>query len=198
MRTGGDRASRLLAGVAVLGALLLAAPVAGDTLPGFVLQNWDGRTITDDNLLGRITVVAFSYAKCVFACPLLTFLLQQLDEDLGSPPGVDYLHVSVNPAEDTREEILLHWEKHSINPETDPRWMFLNGPETGINELLASLDIDVEKKDLVIGDIDGWIIDHTIRVLVVGPSGEIRKTFDTFHWNPEEMQNAIQPSSSEH
>lgn len=182
--------------VAMLMAILAVVPVAADTLPSFVLENWDGRTVENGDLIGRTTIVAFSYAKCVFACPLLTFLLQQLDEELGSPPGIDYLHVSVNPIEDTREEIRLHWEKHSIEPESDPRWMFLNGPEAGIRELLEKLAIEVEKKDLVIGDIDGWVIDHTIRVIVVGPDGEIRRTFETFHWNQEDMRDAIQPRTS--
>ncbi len=181
-----------------LASASVALPAGADSLPSFALENWDGRRVTSDDLRGRTTILAFSYAKCVFACPLLTFLLQELDEDLGSPPGVDYLHVSVNPTEDTREEIRLHWEKHAIDPGSDPRWMFLNGPEAGIRDFLTRLGIEVEKKDLVIGDIDGWIIDHTIRVIVVAPNGEIRRTFETFHWNQEDMRNAIQSEPDAH
>ncbi len=156
-------------------------------LPAFELENWDGRKLSHASLEGKTTLVAFTYAKCVYACPMITFLLKDLDSELGSPRDVSYLHVSVNPAADTRREILKHFKKHQIDPRKDSRWLFLNGPKDGIAELLAELEIEVERKKIKGGEL----IEHTILVLVLAPDGRTVAGFDSYHWDPEEMEHAL-------
>ncbi len=178
--------------VIALGLALTAAvpPLAAGSLtplPPFELDNWDGRTLTGASLEGKTTLVAFTYAKCVYACPMITFRLKDLDGELGSPQDVSYLHVSVNPAADTRREILKHFKKHEIDPRKDPRWLFANGPEDKIAKLLAEFEIEVERKRIKGGEL----IEHTILVLVLAPDGRPVAGFDTYHWDPEEMDHAL-------
>ncbi len=179
--------------VIALGLVLTAGPApllaAGSPapLPPFELDNWDGRTFSGASLEGKTTLVAFTYAKCVYACPMITFRLKDLDREMGSPQDVSYLHVSVNPAADTRREILKHFKKHEIDPRKDPRWLFLNGPEDRIGKLLAELEIEVERKRIKGGEL----IEHTILVLVMAPDGRPVAEFDTYHWDPEEMDHAL-------
>ncbi|MCP3964024.1 MAG: SCO family protein [bacterium] len=180
----------LVIGLGLVLTAAVAPPLAAGSLtplPPFELDNWDGRRLSDASLEGKTTLVAFTYAKCVYACPMITFLLKDLDGELGSPQDVSYLHVSVNPAADTRREILKHFKKHEIDPRKDPRWLFLNGPEDGIAELLAALEIEVERKRVKGGEI----IEHTILVLVLAPDGRTVAGFDTYHWDTEEMADAL-------
>ncbi len=180
-------------------ALLLPLIWLGSTLvcpaqelPEFELRNWDGVEVSNLSLEGATTIVAFTYAKCLFACPMVTFQLGDLDQELQSPPGIRYLHISVNPAEDTAEEILLHFAKHDIDPRQDPRWMFVNGPQSALSEMLEKLGIEVERTPVE----GGYLIDHTILVLVVGPDGRTLKSFETYHWDQEELLDVLHPLSA--
>ncbi|MCP4202206.1 MAG: SCO family protein [bacterium] len=170
------------------GAVLSAA----QELPKFQLHNWDGGAVSNDSLEGATTIVAFTYAKCVFACPMITFQLRDLDRKLDSPPGIRYLHISVNPAEDTAEEILLHFGKHKIDPREDQRWMFVNGPPDGLAEMLAELGIEVRRIPVE----GGYLIKHTILVLVVGPDGTTLESFETYNWDQEELLSVLHTASA--
>jgi len=173
---------------AVALALALAAPPDTDTVfPAFALENFDGRAFTNASFDGKTTIVIPTYAKCIFACPMITFFLTELDKELGSPADVQYAHVSVQPTEDTAGEIREHFEEHGIDADLDPRWLFINGPEANVLEFLADTDIDVKRTKLT----EGVLIEHTTRVFVIGPSGEILAKFDTYFWDKEEMRHAL-------
>ncbi len=181
-------AALILALISIAG--LVPPLAAGDLmpLPPFELDNWDGSRFSDASLQGKTTIVAFTYAKCVYACPMITFMLKDLDSEMGGPQDVRYLHISVNPAADNRRQILKHFKKHEIDPRKDPRWLFLNGPEDAIGKFLAELEIEVERKKIKGGEL----IEHTILVLVLAPDGKPVADFDTYHWDPEEMSDALQ------
>lgn len=185
---------RRLAGAAVIvGWLALAAtaPVfaaaAGATIPPFALPNWDGRVVTTDALRGHTAILVFTYAKCVVGCPTVTFRLKGLDEELGHPPGLRIVLISVNPTVDTRKEVLRHFHTCDLDPKRDPRWLFLGGTEDQVAPVLAEYGITVRHRPTPMGDL----IDHTIKVVVVDPDGRPAATFPTYQWDPEEMRHAL-------
>jgi len=184
------RLRRRVKGPAVLSSILLLC-VGGclrtETLPDFELTNWDGRKMSVASLRGKRTILAFTYAKCVAACPMVTQQLKTLDDEHGNPPDLNYLHISVNPSLDTREEILKHFDKHGIDAEMDPRWLFLTGDEDATAEVLADFGIEVKRTELEIGTF----VEHTIKVLVLDESATPVATFDTYHWDQERMLNAL-------
>jgi cytochrome oxidase Cu insertion factor (SCO1/SenC/PrrC family) len=118
---------------------------------------------------------------------MITFFLSELDNELGSPANLQYLHVSVQPNEDTAKEILDHFDDHAIDAAADPRWLFVNGPEEEVLELLTDVGVQVSRTSVE----EGVLIEHTVRVIVVGPAGKILATFDTYFWNQKEMRNAL-------
>jgi protein SCO1/2 len=180
-------------------ALLVLALALGPTmtvslaptdLPAFDLVNYDGRPITNETFEGKTTIVVPTYAKCIFACPVVTFFLTELDRELGSPESVQYLHVSIQPNEDTADEILSHFDKHEIDARTDQRWLFANGSAANIEQLMRDLGIEITRTPVE----GGFVIEHTIRLYVVGPDGKTNATFDTYFWNEEEMRHALHSS----
>jgi protein SCO1/2 len=176
--------------VAALAGCVPADPggvTTGRILPEFSLVNWDGRRITRETLRDKRTVLAFTYAKCELACPILTSQLTSLDGSIESPPDVVYLHVSVNPADDTSEEIHRHFTAHGIDPEKDTRWLFARGEEADIHRLLERFGVKVEKKRVA----DTFLIEHTIQVWVVGRDGRLVRMFDSYLWDVDEMKHAL-------
>lgn len=195
-----------IAVLAVVCTLLLGAGRLkdGERLPRFVFENWDGAIVTNESFLGRTTIVVPTFAKCVFACPMVTFLLTELDKELGAPEKIRYLHVSVNPRDDTAEEIMSHFRKHDIEPAIDRRWLFVNAPEENIQEFLDDIGVEVSRRAIEdatanlepkgaeeTAPMSGILTEHTIRVFVVGPDGDILASFDTYFWNDKEMRHAL-------
>ena len=168
-------------------ALLLGGVADDEPFPPFALENFDGRTFSNASFEGKTTLVIPTYAKCIFACPMITFFLTELDRELGSPTDIQYVHVSVQPTEDTADEILEHFEDHGIDTERDPRWLFVNGPAADVLGFLADTDVHVKRTQVE----EGVLIEHTIRVFVVGPNGETTAKFDTYFWDREEMLHAL-------
>ncbi len=174
----------------LLGWCVVIGAVEAGSLPEFALTNWDGRTITPDSLKRKTTLMVFTYAKCVFGCPMITYQLQELDRELGSPENLNFLHISVNPDQDSPEEILLHFAKHDIDPRSDPRWLFLSGPSERMPSVLSDYGITVKRTPLE-GEV---IVEPTPKVFVISAGGETIKIFDTYQWETEEMLHAIQQS----
>jgi len=190
-----SRVGRAWLVIAVAGATVLACwrfeptcVAEGAFLPPFSLVNWDGRPITPETLRGKHAVIAFTYAKCELACPIVTSQLKSLDATLESPPDVVYFHVSVNPTEDTPAEIHRHFTAHGIDPEKDTRWLFARGSVAAIAEMLDHFEIRVEKKSVAGAEL----IEHTIRVWVVDRAGRLIKQFDSYLWDEEEMKHALE------
>ncbi len=174
-------------------ALLVAAIVAPSTadekhvFPSFRVDNFAGRELTEAVFEGKTTIVVPTFAKCVIACPLVTLLLRDLDESLGSPENLQFLHLSVNPQWDTEEEIRSHFDEHDIDPTRDPRWLFANGPPEPLGRLLDEMGVKVTYEPV----LEGVITEHTLLVLVVGPQGEILGEFDNYFWDDKEMRHAL-------
>ena len=170
--------------------LVLTAAINARDLPSFELENYDGRAVTSASFEGKTTIVVPTYARCIFACPMITFLLRELDRTLGSPANLQYLHLSIQPEEDTADEILRHFDDHEIDAAHDGRWLFVNGPEAGIRQFLDHTDIQITRTPRD----GGVVIEHTIRVWVVGPDGRTVTAFDTYFWSDKEMRDAIHAS----
>jgi len=184
----GRRIPIVVAGVAmVAGWLAWAAPARGATIPAFVLPNWDGRVVSSDALRGSTAILVFTYAKCVVGCPTVTFQLKGLDEELGHPPDLRFVLLSVNPTADTPAGVLGHFRTCAIDPERDPRWLFLGGTEAQVAPVLAAYGIQVKRTPTPLGEL----VEHTLKVVVVDPAGRPVATFATYQWDPEEMRHAL-------
>lgn len=173
----------------LLGVMPGSRGAGADALPPFELPNWDGQVITADSFPGSRTIVLFTYAKCDMACPMATQALQELDQELGKPEDLRLIHISVNPTEDSCEEILKHFAKFGIDPRLDPRWLFLRGTPEQTAAVLTRYGIEVSRTPI---PTVGMLIRHTVKVLVFEPMDETLQVFDTYQWMEEEMHDALQ------
>lgn len=88
----------------------------------FIDQN--DRTVTQDILKKKITVVSFFFAKCHGICPNIIRNLKHVQEKYGTDPGVQILSFSVTPDLDTPAELRKFAGEKGILSE---KWTLLTG-----------------------------------------------------------------------
>jgi cytochrome oxidase Cu insertion factor (SCO1/SenC/PrrC family) len=148
--------------------------------------------VTLQTLNGTPSVIVFTYAKCLYGCPMVTYYLKDLDKSLGCPDDLRFVHISVNPSDDTAEEVRKHFRKFGIDPVKDPRWLFLAGPSEENASVLKKNGIKIKKTPFA----EGYLLEQTIQVLVLNRHGEIIEKFDTYLWESERMIDALQKALS--
>jgi len=160
-------------------AILLVAALGtahgkGNEAADFVLYNWDGRTVTKNDLKDKVVVLTFSYAFCSTGCPIITGRLSTLDKVLQSHKDVVYLHLSVDPEMDTPERREKYFGLYDIDASNDKRWMFLSGDRDQLKRLWDYYGIEIEKVESQFVP-EGYYMIYSPRVLVIGKDGLIVK-----------------------
>jgi protein SCO1 len=140
----------------------------------FSLTERSGKTVTDQDLRGKVWVASFVFTRCTGPCPAVTRTIAQLQSEL-TEPDVRFVTFTVDPTRDDPNEL----KKYADTFRADPvRWLFLTGDEKTIHKMMVEqFKQAVEKKlgpDVKPGDEYG----HSTRLLVVDKTGVIRATFD--------------------
>jgi len=156
----------------------------------FSLANWDGKTVSMQDLKGKVVVLTFSYANCSSLCPIITARLSVLDEGLKKLKEIVYLHISVDTSADTPERRKKYFKLYSLDAEKDGRWMFLSGPEKELRKLWKQYGIKpVKVRDRKLPG--GYLMEYTPYVSVIDKEGVVRLETD-FGFAEEEMKGLIQ------
>lgn len=149
-------------------------PMLGE-VPTFSLVDQGGKTLTRDDLLGRVWITDFFFTRCTSRCPMLTHHLHQLQERLAKvdPAGrVGLLSFSVDPKDDTPKVLAAyasHWQADTR------RWTFLTGDPKTVEDAVThgfrvTMSLPTEKKG---GPSDFQIL-HSQRLVLVDAEGHIR------------------------
>lgn len=85
------------------GAYRGSEPPARISMPDFVLQDYEGKEVTSDSLLGGVVLLTFLDAQCEETCPVIAAQVAQtfgrMDPDLRA--NVTAVAISTDPDEDT-------------------------------------------------------------------------------------------------
>ncbi|MCF8482015.1 MAG: SCO family protein [Rhodospirillum sp.] len=143
-----------------------ADPVGGP----FDLVAQDGRVMTDQDLLGDYALIYFGYTYCPDICPTT---LQAVSDALDSLPEavarrIRPVMISVDPERDTPEKMgayvsLFH-----------PRMIGLTGDRAHVEEAMRAYGILSERVD---GTPNGYDMDHSALLFLMGPDGALRSYF---------------------
>jgi cytochrome oxidase Cu insertion factor (SCO1/SenC/PrrC family) len=73
----------------------------------FSLTDQDGRTVTNDSLKGKPTLIYFGYTYCPDVCPTSLLLMETAIEQIGpdSARKVNLVFITIDPERDTKELI---------------------------------------------------------------------------------------------
>jgi protein SCO1/2 len=153
----------LSAGAAAFANAALAGPRLGQNA-NVPLVTQDGQQVHfyDDVIKGKTVAVAFIYTQCMFACPLETARMAQVQKILGDRVGKDifFYSISIDPDHDTPAVLKEYMQDFDIGP----GWTFLTGKRADIDLLAYRLGM-AEGPNITAGpsqDVDG----HTPHLLI--------------------------------
>lgn len=108
---------------------------AADTIhriPAFQLTDQLGRTVTEKDLDGRITIANFFFTRCRNICPKMSTHLRLLQDAFAGDTSVILLSHSVDPAADSVPALLAYASALGADPAA---WRLLTGDRERIYEL---------------------------------------------------------------
>jgi protein SCO1 len=144
--------------------------------PDFALTERSGKTVTRDDLKGKVWVASFVFTRCPGPCPAVSATMARLQKelDLKNRPDLRLVTFTVDPERDTPNELKEYAARYQADAE---RWLFLTGKsEADLHKLLRDgFKVTAQRaKNAKPGDE----FDHSTRLAVVDKSGTIRGYFD--------------------
>lgn len=163
----------LLAGAAWSGWRIRHAPVAAVAVgpvreaeprrvAWFSLMERSGKSITLDDLRGKVWVASFFFSNCPGVCLKLNQAVADLQREL-KDPDVEFVSITVDPEHDSPEQLTEYAARFHADPK---RWLFLTGPMDQIKQI-ATGSFQVAAGPAT----------HSDRLMVVDRQGRLRASF---------------------
>ncbi len=99
------------------------------TLLDFKLKDQTGRTVTREDLAGKIAIVSFFYSQCPGICPMTTKNLRSVQEKFKDDDRVIMLSLSITPEHDSPKVLKAYGRANRIDAK---RWRLLTGERARI------------------------------------------------------------------
>ena len=140
----------------------------------FSFTNQDGATITDKNLLNKITVVEYFFTTCKGICPKLNTNMKQVYEIYKNEPDFQILSHTCNPDTDSVSVLKHYSDSLQVNTQ---KWIFLTGRKDSLYQMARGSYLLDDPKNNVEKIEDQFI--HTQFFALVDRQGKVRgKIYD--------------------
>ena len=140
--------------------------------PPFSLIDQDGRTVSSEDLRGRVLLLDFIFTRCPGPCPILTARHVAVQRAL--PPEltdrVQLVSISLDPAYDTPEVLCAYGEARGVSFEN---WSFLGGEPEVVDAVVRSHYVGKTRS------AEGEIEHLTVTFLVDGQGRILRRYMST-------------------
>lgn len=93
-------------------------------IPDFSFMDQDSQIITQKDIEGKITVVAFIFTSCPSICPLMTTQLKRIQMMTSDIKNFQILTYSVDPKRDTPQKLKEYANEYKADTQN---WRFLTG-----------------------------------------------------------------------
>jgi protein SCO1 len=140
----------------------------------FSFVNQDGKTITNDDVKGKICVVEYFFATCKGMCPRMNENMEKVYKAFRGNKGVLILSHTVDPVKDTVAAL----KAYSLRFDADPnQWMFLTGDKKKLYDM-ARYSYMISAQDDTAGvSVDKDFI-HDKNFILVDGFGRVRGNYD--------------------
>jgi protein SCO1/2 len=151
-----------------------ALPVYG-TLPGFILTNQNGQTVTLADFHGQVLIADAIFTRCPGQCLVMSAHMREIQNSLPAGP-VQLVSFSTDPAFDQPAVLKKYGERFGAR---DNRWSFLTGDKSALHNVevdglkLAVLDKPAAQQE---GANDLFI--HSEKFVLLDKLGQIRGYYD--------------------
>jgi len=173
--------------------LVIVAAFAGSLLVGLVLMLWmlgglrnvaapaaiggpfeltdqAGRTVTDNNMKGRPTLIFFGYTHCPDVCPTSLFEMSEVLRAMGKDADrINAYFISVDPERDTTAAIRDYLSSF------DPHLEGLTGSPDQVAKVISAYRVFARKVPMKDGD---YTMDHTALIYLMDRDGKFVAPFN--------------------
>jgi protein SCO1/2 len=150
-------------------------------VPGFQLTDQTGKSLTLEDLKGKIWAANFIFTRCKGPCPITTLRMQELHTKLKKARGnVALVTFTVDPEYDTPKVLKTFGEQQGSDPAS---WKFLTGTPDAIQKIVVDGLLQPLAKEP-----DGTPA-HSTRIVLVDREGWLRGYQDGL--DPEAVQKLM-------
>jgi cytochrome oxidase Cu insertion factor (SCO1/SenC/PrrC family) len=140
------------------------------------LTERSGRTITNQDLSGKIWVADFVYTTCPGPCPLVTASMAKIQKATEHDQRVQLVTFTVDPENDTVPVLAAYASKFGADPN---RWWFLTGPEKPLYHLIQDGFYQVVEDNRGQPLQEGqFTVTHSTKMVLVDGDGVMRGFYD--------------------
>ncbi|MBF0694872.1 MAG: SCO family protein [Flavobacterium sp.] len=97
--------------------------------PEFSLTNQDGKTITNNDYLGKVYVLEFFFTACPTICPVMNQNMLTIQNEFFGNKNFGIASITIDPKQDTPEVLKKHAEELGVK---SANWNFLTGDKDSI------------------------------------------------------------------
>jgi len=138
----------------------------------FELVNTEGKTVTNDEFLGKWVLIYFGFCHCPDICPdqldKITCIVNKI-ENIKNVGDIQPIYITVDPHRDTKELIKEYLK------DFHPRMVGLTGSDEQIKKVCKTFRVyySLGPKD----EDNDYIVDHTVIMYLVNPKGEFTEYY---------------------
>lgn len=151
----------------------------------FMLEDHNGKIVTDQDFQGRFLLITFGYTYCPDVCPTNLVNMSNAMDELGDLSSkIAPIFITVDPSRDTAVRL------HDYVASFDERLIGLTGPQQMIDSVTKRYKVvsDVHRpKDWEEGE---YLIDHTASIFLMAPDGQFLVKF-AHGMDPKDMAKRI-------
>lgn len=147
----------------------------GHTIGLFSFQNQEGKTITENDVKGKIFVAEYFFTTCKTICPIMNDQMQRIHRKFKNNSNIRILSFTVDPKTDTVEQMKRYADSHKADPKS---WFFLTGEKDKLYELARKSFFVLKPAEAENqGDVGSDFI-HTNNFVLVDRKMRIRGYYD--------------------
>jgi len=143
---------------------------SGGINPRYLLQDPNGRSVSNEDFRGRFQLIAFGYTYCPDICPTTLVEMAAILKQLGDQAGrVQAIFITVDPERDTGKVLKTYTEFF------DPRILGLTGSPALVRRAADNFRMRYAK--VREPGSDNYAMDHSAGMILLGPDGQFIRKF---------------------
>lgn len=144
----------------------------GAIIPRYLLQDPNGRAVTQEDFRGRFQLIAFGYTYCPDVCPTTLVEMAEILKQLGDKAArLQPIFISVDPERDTGPVLKTYTEFF------DRRILGLTASPALVRRTADNFRIRYAKVREPGADPNRYAVDHSAGMFLLGPDGSLVKKF---------------------
>ncbi len=146
----------------------------GHKVDTFSFTNQDGKTITNNDVTGKICVVEYFFTTCKGICPKMNQNMSRVYQAFKGDKNVLLLSHTVDPKHDTVQAMKAYSERFDADPN---QWLFLTGDKQRLYNMARYSYLINAEDDTAGVSIDKDFI-HDNHYVLVDRGGQVRGFYD--------------------